>query len=333
MDFKDYYVILGVSPEADEKTIKKTYQKLAKKYHPDVNPGDKAAEAKFKESMEAYQAISDPEKRRKYDELRQDYQQWQSRGGRGDYDYGRWQTNPGGRGGRNQTHTMSQEDFAEMFGGSGRSGGFDGMGGDEYSDFFSTLFGGAGGGQGFGGGSARGRSRAHAGQDLEVEIQVTLEETYNGTTRVIRTGEKQIEAKIPKGVRTGSKVRVAGQGGPGISGGPAGNLYLNITVSSHARFVRDGDDLRADIPIDFYRAVLGGEVSLHTFGGEVLLKIPPLSQSGKRFRLRGKGMPNLEKPSQQGDLFAELSIILPEGMSEQEISSIRELANKRGITE
>lgn len=332
MDFKDYYVSLGVSPDADEKTIKKAYQKLAKKYHPDVNPGDKAAEAKFKDAMEAYQAISDPEKRRKYDELRQDYQQWKSRGGRGDYNWDRWQSNPGGGRGGSQTHTMSPEDFAEIFGGAGRSGGFNGMGGDEYSDFFSTLF---GGGvrqeRGCGGGSARGRARA--GQDLEVEVQVTLEETYHGTTRIIRTGEKQIEAKIPKGVRTGSKVRIAGQGGPGISGGPGGNLYLNIMVSSHASFVRDGDDLRADLPIDFYRAVLGGEVSIRTFSGEVLLKIPPLSQSGKKFRLRGKGMPNLEQPLQHGDLFAELSIVLPEDMSEHEIAILRDLANKRGTNE
>ncbi len=330
MDFKDYYVTLGVAADADDKTIKKAYQKLAKKYHPDVNPGDKAAEAKFKESMEAYQAISDPEKRRKYDELRQDYQQWKARGGRGNYDYGRWQTNPGGA--RGQSSTMSQEDFAEMFGGSGRSGGFNGTGGDEYSDFFSTLFGGGGGqANGFGGGSTRRRPRA--GQDLEVEIQVTLEETYNGTTRVVRTGEKQIEAKIPKGVRTGSKVRIAGQGGPGMSGGPAGNLYLNITVGSHPRFVRDGDDLRVELPIDFYRAILGGEVSIHTFAGEVLLKIPPLSQSGKKFRFRGKGLPNLEHPLQHGDLFAELSIVLPEDISEQEITTLRDLADKRGTTE
>jgi len=328
MDFKDYYVGLGVSPDSDEKTIKRAYQKLAKKYHPDVNPGDKAAEVKFKDAMEAYQAISDPEKRRKYDEMRQDYQQWKSRGGRGDYDYGRWQTNPGGRSGSNQTHSMSQEDFAEMFGGSGRAGGFNGVDGDEYSDFFSTIFGGGGSqGRGFSGGSSV--RRARAGQDHEAEVQVTLEETFNGTTRLIRTGEKQIEAKIPKGVRTGSKVRLTGQGGLGSSGGPNGNLYLIITVSPHTRFVRDGDDLRADLPIDFYKAILGGEVSILTFGGEVRLKIPTLSQSGKKFRLRGKGLPNLENPRQHGDLFVELSIVLPENMSEQEITTLRDLADKR----
>lgn len=325
MDFKDYYAILGVSPDTDEKTIKKTYQKLAKKYHPDVNPGDKEAEAKFKEATEAYQAISDPENRRKYDQLRKDYEQWKQRGGRGDFDYGGWQTNHSGWGGSSQTYTMSPEDFAEMFGGGGT---FDGMGGDGFSDFFSTIF---GGGQGYGfGGHARGRART--GQDIEVEMQVTLEESYHGTTRVIDTGEKQIEAKIPKGVRTGSKVRIAGQGGPGISGGPRGNLYLNIVVSPHTRFVRDGDNLRVDLPVDFYRAVLGGEASIHTFGGEVRLKIPPLSQSGKKFRLKGKGMPNLERPNQHGDLLAELSILLPEGLSEQEINTLRDLADKRGRT-
>jgi curved DNA-binding protein len=227
---------------------------------------------------------------------------------------------------------MSQEDFAEMFGGSGRSGGFGGSGEEGYSDFFSTLFGGGGGqGRGFSGGSTVGRARS--GQDHEVEVQVTLEETYNGTTRLIRTGEKQIEAKIPKGVRTGSKVRLTGQGGPGSSGGPQGNLYLNITVSPHVRFVRDGDDLRVKLPIDFYKAILGGEVSILTFGGEVSLKIPTLSQSGKKFRLKGKGMPNLENPLQQGDLFVELSIVLPENISKQEITTLRDLADKRGAIE
>jgi len=329
MDFKDYYVSLGVSPEADEKTIKKAYQKLAKKYHPDVNPGDKAAEEKFKEATEAYQAISDPKKRRKYDELRQDYHQWKARGGRGDYNWDRWQSNPGGGGG-GYTYTMSPDDFAEMFGGMGRSGGFN-FGGEGYSDFFSNLFGGGGGqGRSFSGGPNVGRPRQ--GQDLEVEVHVTLEESYSGTTRVIQTGEKQIEAKIPKGVRNGSKVRLTGQGGPGIAGGQAGNLYLIITVSPHSHFVRDGDDLRTDLPIDFYRAIVGGEVSVRTLSGEVLLKIPPLTQSGKKFRLKGKGMPNLEKPALQGDLLVVVSIVLPERMSEQEISALRDLANKRGVT-
>ncbi|KLU67792.1 curved DNA-binding protein [Desulfosporosinus acididurans] len=325
MDFKNYYEILGVSPDADDKTIKKAYQKLAKKYHPDVNPGDKSAEGKFKEVSEAYQAISDPEKRRKYDELKQDYQQWQKRGGRGDFDWGRWQAHPGDGG--YQTHTMSPEEFAEMFGGSARSGGF--YGSDGFSDFFSTLF---GGGQSFGFGGSSTGVRSRGGQDLDVDVQVTLEEAYHGTKRVIRTGEKQIEAKIPKGVRTGSKVRLAGQGSPGIAGGPAGNLYLNIKVSDDSRFSRDGDDLKIMLSVDFYKAILGGEVRVPTFGGEVLLKIPPLSQSGKKFRLKGKGMPKLEQPRQYGALLAELSIVLPDNLNPQELAALRELAQKRGIT-
>ena len=334
MDFKDYYAVLGVSPDADHKTIKKAYQKLAKKYHPDANPGDKTAEEKFKEATEAYQAVSDSEKRRKYDELRQDYEQWQARGGRGSYNWDQWQTNPGGG---SYTYTMSPEDFADIFGGSGKTGGFS-FGGEGFSDFFSTLFGGAAG-QGFGGASGQGRGfagasgpgRSQPGQDLEVEVQVTLQEAYTGTTRLIRTGEKQIEAKIPKGVRTGSKVRLAGQGQPGFAGGKSGNLYLLITVSPDSQFERDGDNLKTKASVDFYRAILGGEVSVRTLGGEILLKIPPLVQSGKKFRLKGKGMPNLEKPAQQGDLLVEVLITLPENLSEEELATLRDLAKKRGF--
>lgn len=326
MDFKDYYAALGVSSDADNKTIKKAYQKLAKKYHPDVNPGDKAAEEKFKEATEAYEAIGEPEKRRKYDELRQDYQHWKNRGGRGNYNWERWQSDPRAGGGRH-TRTMSPEEFAKMFGGSRGAGpawrGADSFSEADFSDFFSTVF-------GMGGKPGRETiRRTRAGMDQEVEVQVTLEEAYHGTTRLIDTRRKQIEAKIPKGVRTGSKVRLAGQGGPGVAGGPDGNLYLNITVSPHAHFVRDEDNLRADLPVDFYKAVLGGEASVQTFSGEVMLKIPPLSQGGKKFRLKGKGMPSLESPSRYGDLFLELAIVLPENLSQQEITTLSELAAKR----
>lgn len=328
MDFKDYYVSLGVAPDADDKTIKKAYQKLAKKYHPDVNPGDKSAEDKFKEASEAYQAISDPEKRQKYDELRQDYQQWKTRGSRDEYNWGRWQSEPRSNGGGNQGYTMSQDEFAEMFGGRGNAGGYTSSGGDDYSDFFSSLFGGAAGR-----GNGRGNTAPipRSGQDHVAEVQVTLEESYHGTNRVIQTGEKKIEAKIPKGVRTGSKVRLSGQGGQGVSGGSRGDLFLNITVKPDERFVRDGDDLKMTLEIDFFRAVLGGEIKLPTFDGELMLKIPPLSQSGKRFRLKGKGMPNLEHSTQKGDLFAELSIVLPKELSEQEITQLRELSDKREV--
>lgn len=326
MEFKDYYAILGVPADADEKAIKKAYHQLAKKYHPDVNPGDKKAEEKFKEVTEAYQAVVDPQNRKKYDELRQNYQQWQARGGRGNFDWDRWQARPGER---TYTRTMSPEEFAEIFGdlgGHGRfEGGFEGAG---YSDFFSSIFG-MGGAEGFRPGPGVRRRRPYqAGQDAEAEVQVTLEEAYHGTTRIIETGNKRIEAKIPKGVRTGSKVRLAGQGGSGLGGAPRGDLYLMITVLPHSLFERDGDDLKVEFPVDMYTAVLGGKVSVPTLNGEVLLKVQPLSQSGQRFRLKGKGMPKLEQPRQHGDLYAQLKIVLPE-LSEEEIATLRKLADKR----
>ncbi|MHB1651942.1 MAG: DnaJ C-terminal domain-containing protein [Desulfitobacteriaceae bacterium] len=323
MDFKDYYAILGVSPDTDDKTIKKAYHQLAKKYHPDVNPGDKASEDKFKEVTEAYQAVIDPAKRVKYDELRSNYQQWQARGGRGDFDWERWQARP--RNNRN-TRTVTPEEFAEMFGNQGgyRSGSSSSQ--QEFSDFFSSIF-------GMGGGEPnrftnRYSSRAQVGQDAEVEVGITLEEAFQGTTRVIQTENKRIEAKIPPGVHTGSKVRLVGQGS-GFDGGPKGDLYLLITVQPHALYIREGDDLVVEFPVDIYTAVLGGDIIVHTLAGEVLLKIPPLSQSGQKFRLKGKGMPKLEHVKQHGDLFAKLRIILPEALTQFEIKTFKELAEKR----
>lgn len=321
MEFKDYYGILGISPEADEKTIKKAYQQMVKKYHPDVNPGDKGAEEKFKEVTEAYQAIVDPQNRRKYDELRQNYQQWKTHGGRGDFDWGRWQANPGDS---HYTRTMTPEEFAEIFGDLGGYGNFGGSQGG-FSDFFSMIF---GGGTPFRTTYQKG-VRSQAGSDTSLEVTISLEEVYQGTTRVIQTGDKRIEAKIPRGVHNGSKVRLAGQGGEGVGKGPKGDLYLIITVLPHHLFERENDDLTVEFPVDFYTSILGGEVSVPTLSGQILLKVPPLSQSGKKFRLKGKGMPKLEEPRQYGDLYAKLRIVLPEGMSDLEIETIRELAAKR----
>lgn len=328
MDFKDYYAILGVAPEADDKTIKKAYQKLAKQYHPDVNPGDKKAEEKFKEITEAYQAISDSEKRRKYDEIRLNYNQWQQRGGQGDFDWNRWQARPGESG--TYTRTMSPEEFAEMFGDSGLGGFGSSYGNGGFSDFFSSIFGMGGMDTPYQTFHRPSQNHTRAGQDYESEVSLTLEESYHGTTRVLATDGKRIEAKIPKGVRTGSKIRLAGQGAPGIAGGPQGDLYLKVTVEPHVSYTREGDNLTTEIAVDFYKAVLGGTVTVHTLGGEVLLKIPSRSQSGTKFRLKGKGMPKLEAPHQYGDLYAQLKIVLPESMSLSEVQAIRDLAEKHG---
>lgn len=320
MDFKDYYTILGVSKEADDKTIKKAYQKLAKKYHPDVNPGNKEAEEKFKEITEAYQAISDPEKRRKYEEVRQNYESWQKRGGQGEYDWSRWQAHPGEG---SYTRTMSPEEFAEMFGTSGWGGDFSSSG---FSDFFSTLF-----GMGNMGQSSNPRRRAQysqAGQDIEIEATISLEEAYHGTTRTIDTNAKRIQAKIPKGISTGSKVRLAGQGTQGIGGGPNGDLFLIITVEPNSTFTREGNDLTTEAAVNFYTAILGGEVMVRTLSGNIALKIPPLTQGKTKLRLRGKGMPQLENPKHYGDLFVQLQLTLPDDLSKDEVSGLKELAVK-----
>lgn len=322
MEFKDYYAILGVSKDADDKTIKKAYQKLAKKYHPDVNPGNREAEEKFKEITEAYQAISDPEKRRKYEEVRQNYEAWQRHGGQGEYDWSRWQAHPGEG---THTRTMTPEEFADLFGSAGWGGDFSSTAGG-FSDFFSTLFG--MGSMGQTPNSRRGAHYTQAGQDLELEITISLEEAYYGTTRTIETNAKRIQVKIPKGVSTCSKVRLSGQGAQGIGGGHNGDLYLMITVEPNLVYSREGDDLTTEIAVNFYKAVLGGEVTVKTLSGNIALKIPPLTQGKTKLRLRGKGMPRLETPDQFGDLYVQLQLTLPDDLSKDEISALKELAAK-----
>jgi curved DNA-binding protein len=314
VDFKDYYEILGLSPDADQKTIKQTYRKLARQYHPDVNPGNKEAEEKFKTINEAYQALSNPEQRKKYDELRAQYLRWQQTGrqpgvgGQQDFNWQNWAAQPGEEA---YVHYSTVEDLDDLFGSE-----------SPYSDFFTSIF-----------GQARGRrsrpSGPSRGPDMEVEVDVTLEEAYHGGTRLIQLGDRRIEARIPPGVRTGSRVRLAGQGEPGRNGGPAGDLYLVIRVRPHPVFELEGDDLHTEAPVDIYTAVLGGEVRVPTLDRPVLLKIPPQTQADRSFRLRGKGMPKPGDPNTRGDLFARVKLVLPEQMSEQELEAFRELAAAR----
>jgi curved DNA-binding protein len=311
LDFKDYYAVLGVEPGADDKAIKQAYRSLARKYHPDVKPGDKQAEERFKEINEAYQALGDPERRKKYDELRKQYAAFRDRGGRGEFDWGRWQAPPGQG---TQTYTVSPEDLEDLFG----------SGGSPFSDFFSSIYGEAGA---WSPGGAQTRPRR--GQDQEAEVEITLEEAFRGTTRTLQIGDRRIDARIPPGVRSGSRVRLAGQGSPGRAGGSAGDLYLVVEVASHPVFVREGDDLRADVRIDFYAAALGGEVRVATIDGAVTLKIPPRTQAEKRFRLKGKGMPRLGRRGERGDMWARVTLVLPETMTEDEVEGLRKLAEER----
>lgn len=310
MEFKDYYAALGVAPDADEKTIKQAYRKLARENHPDVNPGDKQAEERFKEISEAYQALSDPERRRKYDELRRRYQQWQRRGGDGDFS---WGAGAGPAGQHAYTRNISPEDLEDLFGGA-----------SPFSDFFSSIFGQGGFEQ-----PGPRETRPRRGRDAELEVEITLEEAFHGTTRAIQIGERQIQARIPPGVRTGSRVRLAGQGGPGAFGGPDGDLYLLIEVLPHPQFEREGDDLTGEVDVDIYTAAIGGSARVPTLDGTVTLKIPPRTQAGKTFRLRGKGMPRPERPDERGDLYARVRLVLPEPLGDDELDTLRGLAESR----
>lgn len=305
MEYKDYYQILGVDKNADEKEIKKAFRKLARKYHPDVNPNDPQAENRFKDINEAYEVLSDPEKRQKYDQLGANWQQWQQAGGQpGDFNWGQWTDGPGGQ--RVHVQYGSPEDLEDIFGG-----------GSPFSDFFSSIFGGMGGGAARQSGFEY-QPRPQRGQDLEHEVEITLDEAYRGTTRLINKDGRRLEVKIPAGAKTGTRVRMRGEGSPGAGGGEAGHLYLKVSVLPDPRFERKGDDLYTTAPVDLYTAVLGGELAVPTLSGEVKLKIPPTSQNGQTFRLRGKGMPRLNKKDEYGDLYARLDVRLPSSLSAEE---------------
>jgi len=308
MDYKDYYKTLGVGKTATEDEIKTAYRKLARRYHPDVNK-DPQAEEKFKEVNEAYQVLSDPEKRKKYDQFGSEWQRYQSSGGQpGGFDWGRWQQAP--QGGQPGYRTVSQEEFDSMF---GNLGGF--------SDFFNTLFGQGG----FGARPAYSRSScsAQTARPMEHEVELTLEEAYSGAKRVLQfEGGRKIEASIPPGVRTGSKVRLSGQAG-------GADLFLKIKVLPHKRFTRKGDDLITTVSVDIYTAILGGEVSVETMGKPVRLTIPEGTDSGKTMRLKGLGMPNLKNPTQYGDLYARVELRLPARLTPAEKEKFREIRNMR----
>ncbi len=318
MQYKDYYNILGVDKNASEKEIKRAYRKLARQHHPDVNPGDKAAEERFKDINEAYEVLSDAEKRQKYDQLGSSWQQWQHTGrDPGGFDWSQWfsqaqQGQPAG--GRVR---VEYGDLGDLFGGG--AGGF--------SDFFQSIFGGMGAPRTAQ--TGRRQARPRRGQDYVQPVQITLEEAFQGTTRMIQKDGRRLEVKIPPGVKTGSKVRVAGEGGPGIGGATSGDLYLEVKVLPHATFEREGDDLRCEVPIDLYTAILGGEAKVSTPSGDVMLKIPAGTQGGRTFRLRGKGMPNLRNPQKHGDLYATLRIQVPRKLSQKEEKLFRELVSLR----
>ena len=323
MEFKDYYATLGVSKTATDKELKQAYRKLARKHHPDVNPGDKTAEAKFKEINEAYEVLGDPEKRRKYDELGANwrmYEQAQQQGGGGwpggspfggfggggGGEAGTWTINMGG--GPGGYRTMSEDEMREMFGTE-----------DPFSDFFKTFFGGAAA-------EPRGRAgrapRSQKGRDIEHEVELTLEEAYHGAMRriSIKLGghARSVDVRIPAGVKEGSRVRAAGEGEAGANGGAAGDLFLRVHVRPHPVFERKGDDLHVKVQVPVATAVLGGEAQVPTITGSVRLKVPETTQPGQVVRLKGHGMPLVGKADQRGDLYATIDVQLPRALTKEQ---------------
>ncbi|HXD17384.1 MAG TPA: J domain-containing protein [Vicinamibacterales bacterium] len=312
MDFKDYYATLGVTKSATEKEIKQAFRKLARKHHPDVNPNDKVAEAKFKEINEAYEVLGDPPKRKKYDDLGANwraYEQAERAGGPNPFG-GQWNTG-GGQGG---FRTMTQEEMEEMFGDQ-----------NPFSDFFTTFFGGGGFGQqeGSARGGARGRGRQRPGRDVEHEIELSLEDAYHGSTRRLSLKHdghaRTVDVRIPAGVGDGSRVRISGEGESGIGGAASGDLYLRVRLAPHPLFERKGRDLYVKAALPVTTAVLGGEVEVPTISGKpVRLKIPALTQNGQVFRLKGYGMPAVGKGDDKGDAYARVEIQLPAELTPEE---------------
>jgi curved DNA-binding protein len=331
MEFKDYYATLGVTKSSSEKDIKQAFRKLARKYHPDVNAGDKTAETKFKEINEAYEVLGDPDKRRKYDELGANwrmYEQAQQQGaGAAGNPFGGFNVNFGGGGGGGQTggyRTMTPEEMEELFGDQ-----------NPFSDFFTTFFGGGGFEQATGrrgaGARAGGRARQRPGRDVEHEIELTLEDAYHGTTRRLALKHdghsRTVDVRIPAGVGDGSRVRVAGEGEAGSSGATSGDLYLRVRLQPHPVFERKGRDLYVKVPLPVTTAVLGGEAEVPTISGKtVRLRIPPLTQNNQLFRLKGYGMPRIGKPDETGDAYARVEIQLPTQLSSAERDHYEALA-------
>jgi curved DNA-binding protein len=304
MTYKDYYEVLGVPKNASAEEIKKAYRTLAQKYHPDKTKGDKAAEEKFKDLNEANEVLSDPGKRKKYDQFGRDWKHYQETGARpGGFDWSKYAS------GGPQARQMSQEEFEEMFGQGG--------------DIFDFLF---GGGTRRGG---RGRRRATKGEDLGGETTITLEEAYAGTTRLIRSANQTIRVSINPGIGDGQVLRVPSRGAPGAGGGAHGDLLLTIRIAPHETFTREGDDLHSDLPVDLYTALLGGKAVARTLKGSVSVDIPKETPNGTVLRLRGLGMPVYGTPESFGNLFVKVSIELPRNLSDEEQVLIRKLAEMR----
>ena len=300
MEYIDYYKVLGISRDADKDAVKKAYRKVARKYHPDLNPGDEAAEKKFKQANEAYQVLSDPEKRKKYDKYGKDWEHAEA------FEQAR-QRQGGGAGGGGQRYTYT-ESFGE---------------GSDFSDFFRSMFGDE---AGFGGFSqSRRRTMSFRGEDYKAELRLHLRDVYKDQKQVLTVNGNKIRLTIPAGVEDGQTIRIKGQGGPGRNGGEKGDLYLTFRIDEDPNFQRIGSDLYATVGMDLYTAVLGGKLEVSTLDGKAAITVPPEAENGKKIRLKGKGMPVYKKKNHYGDLYITLQVQLPKKLSEKERELFRQL--------
>ena len=294
MAYIDYYKILGVPKNASENDIKKAYRKLARKYHPDLNPNDKAAEKKFKEVNEANEVLSHPENRKKYDAYGEHWQHAE------EYEKAKKQQQ------QQQSYQRTTGDFSES----------------EFSDFFENMFGRRAS-------SSRGRHVKFRGQDFNAELQLDLKDVYKSHKRTLTVNNKNIRITIPAGIENGQVIKIKGHGGPGINGGPNGDLYIQFSIVNNTNFKRDGDNLYTTVDLDLYKALLGGEIMIDTFDGKVKLTIKPETQNGSKVKLKGKGFPRYKKETEHGDLYVTYNIKTPKNLSAKEKELFKELAKLR----
>jgi curved DNA-binding protein len=290
MEFIDYYKILGIDKKATENDIKKAYRKLARKFHPDLNPGDKVAETKFKEINEANEVLSNPENRKKYDKYGKDWKHAE----------------------QFEQQAKQQQHYQR----SAYQGGAGNYSQEDFSDFFSSMF----------GGRAGGRSRGFKGQDFNTELNFELKDVYETHKRTLTVNGKNIRLTIPAGVSNGQTIKIKGQGGEGVNGGPKGDLYIKFNIANHSHFKRDKNNLYSNVTLDLYTAVLGGEVVVNTFDSKVKLKVKPGTQNGAQVKLKGKGFPVYKKEGEFGDLFITYQIKIPTNLTEKQQELFEELA-------
>ena len=315
MEYKDYYKTLGVEKSASQDDIKKAFRKLAIKYHPDKTKGDKSAEEKFKEVNEAYEVLRDPEKRKKYDKLGANWQQYEQAGGQGGFDWSQFYDQTGGGGQRSYRFETGGSDS-------------DFFGGGVFSDFFEQMFGGGGGG--FSGQRRRaGEAIPVRGHDLTADMEITLEEAYSGVAKTFRLEGESIRLNIKPGIKDGQVLKLGGKGAPGINGGKAGDLLITINVRGDGKYERKGDDLYADFPVDLYTAVLGGKAPFATLKGTVNVTITEGTQSGKVMKLAGMGMPSYSEKSKYGDLYLKVEVQVPQSLGEEEKNLFEQLRELR----